>query len=128
MIQHFILGGEDGHQLVRVSLMEWAEWYEHADRVVAQTGPPIWRRGPDGKAERNDGITVSTVFVGIDHHFWGDGPALLFETQVFGGEYDGSMDRYPSWATAEAGHKRWVAKVFPALSREKAGLLSKSPK
>lgn len=43
----------------------WAEWYEHADRVVQQTTlPHCW---------------VSTIFLGFD---WGR-DRLLFETMVF---------------------------------------------
>jgi hypothetical protein len=45
---------------------------------------------------------VSTVFLGIDHGF-GDDP-ILFETMVFGGEYDGIQKRYSTWDEAVEGH------------------------
>jgi hypothetical protein len=50
--------------------LEWAEWFETADRIVARD-------------EIGD-QTVSTVFLGLDHAFCG-GPPVLFETMVFRG-------------------------------------------
>ena len=49
-------------------------------------------------------VSVSTVFLGMDHSF-GGGPPLLFETMIFGGKSDGYMDRYSTWQEAEAGHE-----------------------
>jgi hypothetical protein len=57
---------------------------------------------------------VSTVFLGIDHNF-GNGPPLLFETMVFGGEYDGYCKRYSTWEEAEGGHKTACALAFGQL-------------
>jgi len=37
---------------------------------------------------------------------------VLFETMVFGGPMADEQQRYCTWAEAEAGHKRWVAKHF----------------
>lgn len=74
-------------------VIEWAQWFETAHRIVAQ-----FQEG-DTK--------VSTVFLGIDHNF-GDGPPLIYETMVFGGPHDGEMDRYATRAEAEKGHQRMV--------------------
>lgn len=52
--------------------------------------------------------TVSTVFLGLDHRY-GDGPPQLFETLVFGGPFDGWMDRCATWEQAEAMHEKAVA-------------------
>lgn len=50
----YILGGEDGHTPVPVDdLLEWARWFETADRVVKQE-----KIGP---------YFVSTVFLGLAH-------------------------------------------------------------
>jgi hypothetical protein len=49
-------------------LMEWAEWFETADRRVFETFVGAYR--------------VSTVFLGLDHSF-GHGPPVLFETMIF---------------------------------------------
>lgn len=51
-----------------------------------------------------DGITVSTVLLGLDHN-WGDGPPLIFETMIFGGEYDEYQERYSTREQAEEGHR-----------------------
>lgn len=61
-----------------------------------------------GNTQINDEVHVSTVWLGLDHSF-GDGPPLIFETMVFGGEYDDWTERYSTWEQAEAGHERIVA-------------------
>ncbi len=38
---------------------------------------------------------ISTLWLGINHNY-GDGPPLIFETMVFGGEHDEEMMRYAS--------------------------------
>ena len=75
----------------------WAWWMATADRHVRLT-------------EQGD-VRVSTVFLGFDHGF--ERPAL-FETMVFAGDHGGGggVERYGTWDEAEAGHLRWVAKVF----------------
>lgn len=89
----------EGHKVVECDdLMVWAEWFQTADRHVAKT-------------EISNEIKVSTVFLGCDHRFGNEGEPLLFETMVFGGEYDEEMERYTTWEQAEKGHKRWVDKV-----------------
>jgi hypothetical protein len=65
------------------NLMTWARWYEvPTNRVVASTfyGP----------------THVSTVFLALDHDFTGEGPPVLWETMIFGGEHDGYQERYTS--------------------------------
>ena len=52
---------------------------------------------------------VSTVFLGIDHVLFGGGPPILFETMVFGGQYDDRQWRYSTWDEAVAGHEAVVA-------------------
>ena len=116
---------DEDHNLIRErDTIRWGAWFEHADRVVAQTGYRQTRMvdGPYGRYPKHvAGIQVSTVFLGLDHRFFGDGPPLIFETMVFGGPHDEAQERYCSWKAAEAGHKRWVAKVFPALASASEG-------
>ena len=88
----------DGHEPKQADLITWAKWFETADRKVAGTG--------------KDNISVSTVFLGLDHRFGGNGPPLLFETMVFGGVHDGDMDRYSTWDKAIEGHRLMCDKVF----------------
>ena len=98
MSPYYIL--QDGEP-VAVDLTAWASWFETADRHVAR--------------ETVRGFyDVSTVFLGLDHQF-GDGPPILFETMVFGGDHEevGSYtQRYSTWDEAEAGHKRVVEQLI----------------
>lgn len=81
---------------VKASFEEWAGMFQSQNRVVAKTS--TW----NGE--------VSTVFLGLDHQY-GDGPPLIFETMVFGGTRDQDMERYSTWAEAEAGHAAMVKLV-----------------
>lgn len=71
--------------------------------------PPEDRRV--GLTERA-GVTVSTVFLQIDHGF--GGTPLWFETMVFrNGEADEEFtERYTTYEEAEAGHRAICEKVF----------------
>jgi hypothetical protein len=89
----------DGHEPVPCDMMTWAEFVVTTDRHVRLT--------------HQDGVTISTVFLGIDHA-WGHGKPELFETMVFGFDDGRDVERYATWDEAEAGHDRWVAKVFKA--------------
>ena len=87
----------DGHQVVKCGdLMEWAKWFETAKREVAY--------------DTIGNVRVSTVFLSIDHSF-GQGPPMLFETMVFGGQLDQEQDRCSTWGQAEAMHAAMVARV-----------------
>ena len=95
---HYFLVGHKHY--LEPDLLKWAAWFEKSgtNRRVELT-------------KRND-ITVSTVFLGIDHRFGNYGPPLLFETMVFGGEFDQEMERYSTWDEAELGHNEMCKKVF----------------
>ena len=71
-------------------LIEWATRFGQDNRVVAKT--------------EHGGITVSTVFLGIDHNLGSYGPPLLFETMVFGGLRDGQTYRCSTYLEAERTH------------------------
>lgn len=63
-------------------------------------------------------VTVSTVWLGLDHRF-GDGPPLIFETMYFGGDVDGELvDRYPTELAALAGHDQAVAAIRDKAARK----------
>ena len=93
-MNQYILKGKEA--VACGDIKEWGEWFGKADRKVAR--------------ETVDGVEVSTVFLGLDHSF-GDGPPLLFETMVFGGEMDGDQDRCTTWEQAEEMHRAMVARV-----------------
>ena len=51
---------------------------------------------------------VSTVWLGLDHSFMEDSPPLIFETMIFGGEWDTECWRYSTEAEALEGHQEAV--------------------
>ena len=99
-LTHYIL---DGHTPVPLrDILYWSGWMQTTSRRVART-------------EMAHDVSVSTVFLGLDHAF-GGGPPLLFETMVFGGPLDQEQVRYATWDEADAGHVRLCALVRQALS------------
>jgi hypothetical protein len=80
-------------------LMEWGRFFNDIGRRrVAETLV-------------DDGVRISTVFLGINHRLFGNGPPLIFETMIFGGPLDGGMWRYSTWDDAEVGHEMAVKKA-----------------
>ncbi|MCK4858907.1 MAG: hypothetical protein KAT58_13115 [candidate division Zixibacteria bacterium] len=58
---------------------------------------------------------VSTVFLGLDHNFSGEGHPVLFETMVFGeSPLADEQERYCTWDEAVAGHAAMVKRVKEA--------------
>lgn len=90
----------------RTVLFAWANDFEHTDRRVKQTHSIY-------------GELISTVFLGLDHSFWG-GPPLIFETMLFprwgGEEY---QERYSTEREALDGHEalEMIALGPPGLLR-----------
>lgn len=79
-------------------LLEWARWFETAERHVA--------------VEDTGNERISTIFLSLDHSFGRDATPVLWETMVFGGPFDQEQDRCSgSWEDAEAMHKRMVKRV-----------------
>ena len=87
--------------------IRWARWFERAnkDRILART-------------EIAEGVRVSTVFLGLDHNFGGDGPPILWETMIFGGPLDGYQERYATSDDAQLGHLEAVKRAREAQARE----------
>lgn len=102
MSKHYIL--DDDKNVVQISnIQRWGITFED-----------IEKRRVD-KTILEDDVEVSTVFLGLDHQ-WGVGPPILFETMVFGGEWDDYQERYSTWDEAVEGHKRTVEKIKVGLS------------
>jgi hypothetical protein len=78
-----------GMPVLEPDLYAWGRWFETAERHVAQV--------------HLGDVTISTVFLGLDHS-WGGGPPLIFETMVFGGPHDGYQERYSTRTEALMGH------------------------
>jgi hypothetical protein len=92
----YILDGKT--PVLEPNLIKWVSWFESANRVVQQDIMAI------------EGVKISTVFLGFDHS-WVEGPPVLFETMIFGGNRDGETHRYRTWDDAEAGHQRVLNEV-----------------
>lgn len=93
----------EGHYVVEEpDLIKWGKWFKTANRTVAKT-------------KINKNVTVSTVFLGIDHSFSVNEDAQLFETMVFGGDFSDCQMRYTTWDEAERGHQLAVQLVTGRL-------------
>jgi len=95
----------DNH-VVETDLFGWAEFFETGPRFIDLT-------------EITSQCRVSTVFLGLDHRFWGKGPPVVFETMIFGGpdDIDQSQWRYTSYDDAVTGHKAAVRQARAALKQ-----------
>ena len=84
---------------------EWARTFVTVDRVVQQ--------------DDVNGYYVSTVFLGLDHNFFGVGDPILYETMVQTptGAWT-AQHRYCTKVEALAGHKRAMA----VLTQDRARL------
>ena len=72
-----------------------------------------------------NGFWVSTVFLGMDHNYFDDGPPLLFETMAFPPDELSELLcwRCTTWEEAEAQHVRAVIEAhltfhYPLLTYE----------
>ncbi len=100
MIGNYIL---DGKTPVKCgSVHEWVQWFQKNQWKVKQ--------------EDVGDVTISTVFLGIDHGHGKPDP-ILFETMVFGGLFDHEQVRYSTWEEAEVGHKAMVNRVKTATTK-----------
>lgn len=93
------------------SMWEWAAWYEQAAER------PFLEGGRRVALDEFDGVTVSTVFLALDHNHFGGEP-VLFETMVFGGPHNETQWRYHSHPEALQGHAQAVAMAQAAPSPE----------
>jgi hypothetical protein len=96
MIGMYII--KDGIPVPESDVSKWGEWMGHFEENcrIART-------------EWGD-VAVSTVFLGIDHNWFGRTP-ILFETMIFGGEHDQYQERYETIDDALRGHERAVGLV-----------------
>lgn len=80
---------------VPTDLMTWARW--------------SGLEGGGGVAVDTVGeVSISTVFLGMDHNWGFSNVPILWETMVFGGVLDESQERYSSRREALEGHAKWV--------------------
>jgi hypothetical protein len=86
-------------------MITWVTGYSRMDRVVGR--------------DQIDRITISTVFLGLDHNYSGVGGPVLWETMVFGGCMNGDMHRYRSHADAVSGHREVLSMVLDRFYSDK---------
>lgn len=116
---------DQGEPVPCEDLLVWAAWHAAAlaDRRVV-----IKQDFVEGETrtveifgrDHHQGVGVSTVFLAIDHNFYGTGPPILWETMVFGTSLDGEQRRYASREAALAGHEELLARVRAAYELKKA--------
>lgn len=107
-MNHYIL--DENRRVVLATLEEWVDWFEAEAHKGKQT-MRIVRQETVGE------YFISTVFLGLDHNYFGDVP-ILWETMVFAhprtkenAGRDLDMDRCGgTWEQAEAMHETMVAK------------------
>lgn len=97
----YVLVGHEAKE--EPDLLTWARWFEDSGRarIVDRT-------------ELGEAVVVSTVFLALDHRFSGEGPPILFETMVFGGDRHCETRRCSTWDEAIDQHARVVASFGPA--------------
>lgn len=79
-----------------LTLEEWAGLFDDDEyRRIALTACP-------------GGVSVSTVWLGLDHRWRPGGQPLIFETMAFPGE---EQERYSTEEEARAGHAAMVARL-----------------
>jgi hypothetical protein len=92
----------DGRTPVQCDMETWAQMMESPARQVA--------------SEEIEGVRVSTVFLGLDHNFFGNGPPLLFETMTFSDTFGEIQWRCSTYLHAEEMHRTVVELVRESLS------------
>jgi hypothetical protein len=91
----------DGHTPVPCDMDTWAR--KHGDELNRV------------KLTEQGDVMISTVFLGMDHRFFGNGPPLIFETMLFIADEGHDCVRYSNWDDAVAGHDAMVRRVFTGV-------------
>jgi hypothetical protein len=96
----------EGTKIVPCSLNEWSKFLSSNNRSLGN--------------DSDHGITVSTVFLGLDHNFSKEGPPILFESMSFGADEE-DCERYDTYQNAMIGHRILCAKynIVPKIVVDK---------
>lgn len=95
---------ENNKPVPEPDVLTWAAWLQSEDRHV-------------GYDSIGDAL-VSTVFLGINSRWLGNGDPILWETMILGGPLDGYQERYCSHEDAVQGHKRALEVAERAAERD----------
>src|SRR5215467_2194035 len=88
---------EDRRPIPEPNMVKYAVWMSSHDRIVAK--------------DYVGDVEISTVFLGLNTNYMSDGPPIVFETMIFGGDHDHKQMRYSTWEDAERGHRVMVELV-----------------
>jgi hypothetical protein len=91
----------------QITLRQWAILHSCPEYVRVSITDVAYASADETEVEH---CVVSTVWMGIDHSF-GRNKRLIFETMVFGGEYDEYQERYITETQAIDGHERIVRAI-----------------
>lgn len=99
----------EGNVVPEPDLLAWAFWFEHSHESTGKDNR-ILKKDHVGPAE------ISTVFLGLDHAFWGTPhDPVLWETMIFANSevspHDQWQARYTSKEDAMVGHMEAVDMV-----------------
>jgi hypothetical protein len=89
---------KDGVPVPEPDIYKWGAWMEDFEEHCRVAWAEIGE------------VKVSTVFLGLDHNYFGS-PPILFETMIFNGEHDQYQERYYTLEEAMQGHEHAVALV-----------------
>jgi hypothetical protein len=82
---------------IKVGIRERSEFFEsNRDKIVVSC------------TKFDDDIKLSTVFLGLDHNFSGEGGPVLYESLWFGGVHANEMRRYRTKQEALSGHEEMI--------------------
>lgn len=100
----------DGEPL---TMPQWSElmWQRHEEaRINGEIPRESWwcRKTFIGDMDTPGGTEISTVWLGLDHNYMLTGPPLIWETMIFGGEWDQEQWRYHTRAAAFDHHEEIV--------------------
>lgn len=87
-----------------ITAERWGELHAQGVEPDGRYGPQSYVRVGEDVV---DGVTVSTVWMGIDHGF-ADGRPVIFESMIFGGDHDQEQMRYCTEEEAIKGHAEAV--------------------
>jgi|ERR1035437_6928735 hypothetical protein len=82
--------------IVPVSPLDWINNYKGTNSI---------KRDELYDKEEQINVSVSTVFLGINHDYNNSGTPILFETMIFGGKYSEYQNRYSTYDEAIIGHQ-----------------------
>lgn len=97
--EKYVLDSRNRPKVCR-DIIEWGKWFEEASESGRRTVARTTLKNKITGAE----FDISTVFLGLDHRFGGQGKPILFESMAFGGPDDGEQRRCCTWKEAEKQH------------------------